>query len=401
MTRCRPSRARRRPGRGRRRTRPRRATDGRAGCSPRCAARVARPGRRGGAARACSASRRSPRSRSNGRDDTYVGARQADLIQSINGLSLASQRAESEITDLEHDPRLARQQHRGAPYGAGAGPQQAETLGILAGTLPATGPGIRITVTDPHRRARPQPAARRAAGAARRRRRGDRDQRPGAGDRPDLLRGRPRRRASSSTARAQRALRDRRDRRPANPRRPRWTSPAASSRRGPRRGRQGLGPAARPGQIATTVKARSRSTPSPARPDSLLAVRPHLRRRPTSEERRVPRRPEVHQRARVGPRAPARPRARSGSASPTSPRTRSATSSTSPLPEVGDDRDRRRRRRRARVHQVRQRRLRAARRQVVARNEALDGTPELVNSDPYGAGWLFEIVPPTPPPWTR
>jgi glycine cleavage system H protein len=30
---------------------------------------------------------------------------------------------------------------------------------------------------------------------------------------------------------------------------------------------------------------------------------------------------------------------------------------------------------------------------VTARNEALDGSPELVNSDPYGAGWLFELVP--------
>ena len=30
---------------------------------------------------------------------------------------------------------------------------------------------------------------------------------------------------------------------------------------------------------------------------------------------------------------------------------------------------------------------------VVARNEALDGSPELVNSDPYGEGWLFEMVP--------
>jgi glycine cleavage system H protein len=28
---------------------------------------------------------------------------------------------------------------------------------------------------------------------------------------------------------------------------------------------------------------------------------------------------------------------------------------------------------------------------VTARNEALDGTPELVNSDPYGEGWLFEV----------
>ena len=31
--------------------------------------------------------------------------------------------------------------------------------------------------------------------------------------------------------------------------------------------------------------------------------------------------------------------------------------------------------------------------EVVARNEALDATPELVNTDPYGDGWLFEIVP--------
>ena len=31
--------------------------------------------------------------------------------------------------------------------------------------------------------------------------------------------------------------------------------------------------------------------------------------------------------------------------------------------------------------------------EVVARNDALDGTPELVNNDPYAAGWLFEVVP--------
>ena len=31
--------------------------------------------------------------------------------------------------------------------------------------------------------------------------------------------------------------------------------------------------------------------------------------------------------------------------------------------------------------------------EVVAVNESLDATPELVNSDPYGGGWLFEIVP--------
>ena len=31
--------------------------------------------------------------------------------------------------------------------------------------------------------------------------------------------------------------------------------------------------------------------------------------------------------------------------------------------------------------------------EIVARNEALDATPELVNNDPYGGGWLFEVAP--------
>jgi glycine cleavage system H protein len=30
--------------------------------------------------------------------------------------------------------------------------------------------------------------------------------------------------------------------------------------------------------------------------------------------------------------------------------------------------------------------------EVVARNDALDGSPELLNSDPYGDGWLIEVA---------
>jgi len=29
--------------------------------------------------------------------------------------------------------------------------------------------------------------------------------------------------------------------------------------------------------------------------------------------------------------------------------------------------------------------------EITAVNDALDGTPELVNSDPYGEGWMFEV----------
>ena len=33
---------------------------------------------------------------------------------------------------------------------------------------------------------------------------------------------------------------------------------------------------------------------------------------------------------------------------------------------------------------------------VLARNAALDANPELVNTDPYGEGWLFELQPGDP-----
>ncbi|BCL17802.1 MULTISPECIES: glycine cleavage system protein GcvH [Micromonospora] len=33
---------------------------------------------------------------------------------------------------------------------------------------------------------------------------------------------------------------------------------------------------------------------------------------------------------------------------------------------------------------------------VAARNEALGDTPEVINTDPYGAGWLLEIRPDDP-----
>jgi glycine cleavage system H protein len=33
---------------------------------------------------------------------------------------------------------------------------------------------------------------------------------------------------------------------------------------------------------------------------------------------------------------------------------------------------------------------------VVSRNDALEQTPELVNSDPYGDGWLLEVRPADP-----
>ncbi len=85
----------------------------------------------------------------NGRDDKYVGARQGELITLINNLSLASQRAEQEISKLEQTRNSLLNDTEARRTALDRARQQANTLGILAGTVPAIGPGIRITVTDP------------------------------------------------------------------------------------------------------------------------------------------------------------------------------------------------------------------------------------------------------------
>ena len=90
--------------------RPQRAgsrTDGRARLlRPRCAARPSRGQLvAGAAARGARLRRGHPGAAPTSKDDNFVGARQGDLIQFINNLSLASQRAENEIAQLAADPR--------------------------------------------------------------------------------------------------------------------------------------------------------------------------------------------------------------------------------------------------------------------------------------------------------
>jgi uncharacterized protein YlxW (UPF0749 family) len=85
--------------------------------------------------------------RSNEQDDNFVGARQGDLIQFINNLSLASQRAETEIAELQETRESLGSDTEARRTALALARRQASTLGILAGTVPAVGPGIRATVT--------------------------------------------------------------------------------------------------------------------------------------------------------------------------------------------------------------------------------------------------------------
>lgn len=86
---------------------------------------------------------------SNSTDDAYVGAREDELIELINSLSLASERTGTEIDELRQTRDSLRNDTEARRIVLEEARKQADELGILAGTLPAVGPGIRVTVRDP------------------------------------------------------------------------------------------------------------------------------------------------------------------------------------------------------------------------------------------------------------
>lgn len=85
---------------------------------------------------------------SNDKDKAYVGARQGDLVQLINSLSLASERTEAQIAQLERTRDALGNDTEARRTALARAREQADTLGILAGTVPAAGAGVRVTVLD-------------------------------------------------------------------------------------------------------------------------------------------------------------------------------------------------------------------------------------------------------------
>jgi len=80
--------------------------------------------------------------------DEFASADRPELIRILDGLQQRSRRLDAEIRELE---RAKTELLSGADRTRTAVEQaqeRAEVLGILAGTLPAEGPGIRLTITD-------------------------------------------------------------------------------------------------------------------------------------------------------------------------------------------------------------------------------------------------------------
>ncbi len=81
--------------------------------------------------------------------DTFVGARQEDLAEILDDLNAREERLRLDIDELERTrDRLTNSAGRDEAALVEAR-RRAEVLGILAGTLPATGPGLRLTIEDP------------------------------------------------------------------------------------------------------------------------------------------------------------------------------------------------------------------------------------------------------------
>jgi len=86
--------------------------------------------------------------RTNTTDNTFAGYRESDLVNVLSAMAGTSQRAQNELDQLESDRRRLEASEARQSAALSAAQKQAQELAILAGMVPVTGPGIRITVTE-------------------------------------------------------------------------------------------------------------------------------------------------------------------------------------------------------------------------------------------------------------
>ncbi|MGZ4604402.1 MAG: DUF881 domain-containing protein [Kineosporiaceae bacterium] len=82
-------------------------------------------------------------------DAGLAGLRQSDLVRILDDVSERSARLQAEARDLENTRERVTNGSDGSRAALEEARARARTLGILAGTLPATGPGIDFTISDP------------------------------------------------------------------------------------------------------------------------------------------------------------------------------------------------------------------------------------------------------------
>ncbi|PSL03568.1 uncharacterized protein YlxW (UPF0749 family) [Haloactinopolyspora alba] len=85
-------------------------------------------------------------------DEALANARRDDLVQILDGLRRQSERLEDQVASLEADRRDLVSGADSETDALKQAQERARVVGVLAGTVPATGPGIIMTITDPDHR---------------------------------------------------------------------------------------------------------------------------------------------------------------------------------------------------------------------------------------------------------
>jgi uncharacterized protein YlxW (UPF0749 family) len=86
--------------------------------------------------------------RSTEQDNTYAGLREQDLIEILNALTGTAERARRERDRLAQTRDQLQSENTSRQAALSQTQQRAEALSILAGLVPVTGPGIRITIQE-------------------------------------------------------------------------------------------------------------------------------------------------------------------------------------------------------------------------------------------------------------
>jgi uncharacterized protein YlxW (UPF0749 family) len=81
--------------------------------------------------------------------DALATARPDDLVALLDGLQHREDSLQAEVTDLRATLNRLRRNGASSEEALAEAQRQAQALGILVGTIPAAGPGVRIVITDP------------------------------------------------------------------------------------------------------------------------------------------------------------------------------------------------------------------------------------------------------------
>lgn len=81
-------------------------------------------------------------------NDTYAGLRESELVQVLDGLTGTAERARREVDRLETRRDELRDEDQARSAALDEAEQRVRTLNIIAGLVPVSGPGLRVTITE-------------------------------------------------------------------------------------------------------------------------------------------------------------------------------------------------------------------------------------------------------------